>query len=166
VTICTQGMLCLFDHRAHRDAPVLQDQGAVGRDHWAARREHRAAPKPPLLRDKLDSIVVDSWLWLSTQYRHVSLDEFVLMPNHLHGIIIIENVCTGGSGTALSNTKRKTIGSLIGAFKTVSTKRINEIRDTSGAKVWHRNYYDRIIRNDDELQRILEYIGNTSGTIL
>jgi REP element-mobilizing transposase RayT len=72
--------------------------------------------------------------------------------------LIIENVCTGGSGAALSNTKSKSLGSLIGAFKTISTKHINQMRGTPGAKVWHRNYYERIIRNDDELTRIREYI--------
>ena len=114
----------------------------------------RAVREPPVLRD----VVVDSWLWLATRYSYVSLNEYVLMPNHLHGILIIENICTGGSRAALSNTKSKSLGSLIGAFKTVSTKHINEIRGTPGAKVWQRNYYERIIRNDDELNHIRKYI--------
>jgi REP element-mobilizing transposase RayT len=69
-----------------------------------------------------------------------------------------KNVCTGGSGTALSNTKSKSLGSLVGAFKTVSTKHINKVQNTPDAKVWQRNYYDRIIRNIEELTRIREYI--------
>jgi hypothetical protein len=76
----------------------------------------------------------------------------------LHGILIIENVCTGGSGAALSNTKPKSLGSLIGAFKTVSTKHINKMWGIPGAKLWQRNYYERIIRNEEELTRIREYI--------
>jgi REP element-mobilizing transposase RayT len=47
---------------------------------------------------------------------------------------------------------------LIGAFKTVSTKHINELRHTPGERVWQRNYYEHIIRNEDELERIREYI--------
>jgi REP element-mobilizing transposase RayT len=106
----------------------------------------------------LHNIVVESWLWLATRYSYVSLDEFVLMPNHLHGILIIRNVCTGGSRTALSNTKSKSLGSLVGAFKTVSTKHINQIRGTPGAKVWQRNYYEHIIRNENELEEVRKYI--------
>jgi len=56
--------------------------------------------------------------------------------------------------------KRKPIGRLVGAFKTVSTKRINHLRNTSRVKIWQRNYYEHIIRNDDELNRIREYIAN------
>jgi hypothetical protein len=48
----------------------------------------------------------------------------------LHGILTIENVCTGGSRAALSNTKSKSLGSLIGAFKTVSTKHLNKMHGT------------------------------------
>jgi putative transposase len=55
-------------------------------------------------------------------------------------------------------TTRKSLGRLIGAFKTVSTKRINLIRDTSGSVVWQRNYYEHIIRNDKSLHYIRHYI--------
>jgi putative transposase len=47
---------------------------------------------------------------------------------------------------------------LIGAFKTVSTKRINELRGTPGAPVWQRNFFERIIRDDNTLNRIRQYI--------
>jgi REP element-mobilizing transposase RayT len=73
-------------------------------------------------------IVAESWRWLAMQYDYVELDEWVIMPNHLHGIIVItDNGSRGGSRTA-PTVKRKPIGRLIGAFKTVSTKRINEHR--------------------------------------
>jgi len=119
----------------------------------------------------------------------------VVMPNHLHGIIIItetDNGCptdgggvgggsrtaptvigaTGGGGgvgggsrtarTVIASTapmvKRKPLGRLIGAFKTVSTKRINEYRGTPGVVVWQRNYYEHIIRDECSLNRIRAYI--------
>ena len=93
----------------------------------------------------------------------------MIMPNHLHGIIVIADVVKGGSrpgfaalcpGTTAPTEKRKPIGRLVGAFKTVSTKRINHPRNTPGLKIWQRNYYEHIIRNDDELNRIREYIAN------
>jgi REP element-mobilizing transposase RayT len=54
--------------------------------------------------------------------------------------------------------KRKPLGRLIAAFKTVSAKRINEMRNTPGALVWQRNYYEHMIRNDGELNKIRGYI--------
>ena len=139
--------------------------------------------------------VAETWLWLGTQYGYVELDEWVVMPNHLHGIIIITGTgdgrpadgggvgggsrtaptvigATGGGGgvgggsrtapTVIASTapmvKRKPLGRLIGAFKTVSTKRINEYRGTPGVVVWQRNYYEHIIRDERSLNRIREYI--------
>ena len=90
------------------------------------------------------------------------MDEWVVMPNHLHGIIVIvDAACRGGSRTAPTNLARhKPLGRLIGAFKTVSTKRINAIRDTPNLPVWQRNYYEHIIRDDEELNRIRQYIAD------
>ncbi|HEY4683518.1 MAG TPA: transposase [Candidatus Acidoferrales bacterium] len=118
------------------------------------------------------------WQWLARRYPNVDLDEWIVMPNHLHGIIVITDEgrrggsarggsrtapttaeCRGGSRTAPTTAiKRKPLGRLIGAFKTISTQRINEIRNVRGARVWQRNYYEHIVRNEDELNKIREYI--------
>jgi REP element-mobilizing transposase RayT len=130
--------------------------------------------------NELGKIVAESWQWLERQYEYVVLDEWVVMPNHLHGIVVITDcrggsrTCgmgrgdlhTGGTGRGGSRTaptgsdqpKRKPLGRLIGAFKTVSTKQVNEIHNTPGAKLWQRNYYEHIIRNENELNRIRAYI--------
>ena len=114
-------------------------------------------------------MVAESWEWLATRYDYVELDRWTIMPNHMHGIIVITDVFKGGSrpgfaalcrGTTAPTEKRKPIGRLVGALKTVSTKRINHLRNTPGVKIWQRNYYEHIIRNDDELYRIREYIAN------
>ena len=131
VTICTHNRECVFGEITDRQM-VLNDAGRM---------------------------VADSWEWLAEQYDHLSLDECVVMPNHLHGIIVIIDGCRGGSRTAPTG-KRKSLGRLIGAFKTVSTKQINQIRKTPGMKLWQRNYYEHIIRNENELKRIREYIAN------
>ncbi len=108
-------------------------------------------------------IAADSWQWLSEQYKYVELDEWGVMPNHMHGIIVIVDG-RGGSRTAPTDpthtTDRKPLGRLIGAFKTVSTKHINEMRGMPGVPVWQRNYYEHVVRNDDELNRIRAYIVN------
>jgi REP element-mobilizing transposase RayT len=81
------------------------------------------------------------------------------MPNHLHGIIIINDRRRGGSRTAPTAVGLpKPLGRLVGAFKTVSTKRINEMRGTPGVPVWQRNYYEHIIRNEVELAHVRQYI--------
>ena len=128
VTICTRNRQCLFGDIADGKM-VLNDVGQM---------------------------VCKAWEWLATQYDYVELYEWVIMPNHMHGIIVIADG-RGGSRTAPTGN-RKPVGRLVGAFKTVSTKRINRLHGTPGAKLWQRNYYERIIRNDAELNRIREYI--------
>ncbi len=132
VTICVQNRECLFGD-VRRGKMVLNELG---------------------------EIVAESWQWLERQYEHVEMDEWVVMPNHLHGIMVIKD-CRGGSRTAPTGSdqpKRKPLGRLIGAFKTVSTKRVNEIQNTPGAKLWQRNYYEHIIRSEEDLKRIRTYL--------
>ena len=119
--------------------------------------------------DPAGLIAGECWEWLAARYDHVELDQWVVMPNHLHGIIALtdrmgtrvtgESACRGGSRTApTGDAKRKPLGRLIGAFKTVSTKRINELRGTPGAPVWQRDFFEHIIRDDNALNRIRQYI--------
>ena len=112
-------------------------------------------------------IAADSWAWLSAQYSYVSIDEYVVMPNHLHGVAAITDARLhkgrGGSRTA-PTVKRKTLGRLVGAFKTVSTKKINQLRRTPGQPVWQRNYYEHVVRDDDEMNRVREYILGNPAT--
>jgi putative transposase len=91
-------------------------------------------------------IIQQTWFDLPNHNDGIILDEFVVMPDHVHGIIqIIEN-----NIVLLSEIVRQ--------FKTFSARRINESRRLSGIPVWQRNYYEHIIRNDDELFRIRKYI--------
>jgi len=103
-------------------------------------------------------VIAETWHWLSEQYPYVELDTWVVMPNHFHGILFLLDDRRGGSRTAPTN--RKPLGRLIGAFKTVSTKRINIIRGTPGQPVWQRNYYEHVIRNEIDMEEIREYIQN------
>ena len=110
-------------------------------------------------------LAAEAWSWLSQRYRYVELDALGVMPNHLHGILAITDADAPNrrgesriAPTPNAPLGRKTLGSLIGAFKTVSAKHINALRDTCGAHVWQRGYYDRVVRNGRELQAIREYI--------
>jgi len=116
-----------------------------------------------VLLDSLGRVVADSWMWLARQYSYVEPDEWVVMPNHLHGIIVINSNDAGGSRTAptrLLSERRKPLGRLVGAFKTVSTKQVNQIRAAPGMLLWQRNYYEHVIRDEDELNRVRLYIQN------
>ena len=86
----------------------------------------------------------------------VWLDEWVVMPNHVHGIIHLE-IATEIEQKKLP-PKSGTAGILIGTYKAAVSKRINYLAQNYGASIWQRGFYDRIIRNQQELQAIRHYI--------
>lgn len=112
------------------------------------------------------SIVQDSWLDLPNHYFHTELDAFVIMPNHVHGIIVLNAArdLKGGVGlrptpTLASTSKHHhSLSEIVRAFKSFSTHRINELRDSPGGAVWQRNYYERIIRSEKMLNDARLYI--------
>ena len=82
------------------------------------------------------------------------------MPNHIHGIIVITDAparATGRSPLQSGPTKRS-LGAFVGGFKSAITKRIGELRGLPRTPVWQRNYYEHVIRNEESLHRIREYI--------
>ena len=99
------------------------------------------------------TLVDFTWHDLPNHNQNICLDMFVIMPNHVHGIIVIEN---GRAGLEPAPT----LSEIIRQFKTFSSKRINQCRDSPGCPVWQRNYYERVIRNEQELVRAREYIVN------
>jgi putative transposase len=108
--------------------------------------------------EELRSVVEDALRWLATRYGYVRLNEYAVMPNHLHAVLWIERTYITGRNSSKGTTSRKTLGSLIGAFKTVSTQEINRHRNTPHQKIWQLNYHERVVRSDEELNRIREYI--------
>ena len=97
----------------------------------------------------------------------VDLDAFVVMPNHVHGIIVLTAGCRGTLQRAPTHTVGQfgkptsdSVPTIVRLFKSATTCRINEMRGTPGAPVWQRNYYEHIIRDDAALQRIREYVAS------
>jgi len=103
--------------------------------------------------NRIGIIVEQQWQWLSNQYTYIELDEYVIMPNHFHGIIILEF-----EPYLSKNVQIKSISGLIGAFKARSSKFAHEEGFYNFR--WQRSFYDRIIRNERELKNIREYILN------
>ena len=168
ITICTADRECLFGEVVNRNMQ-LNPMGQIARQCWLAIPDH---------------------------FPNTALDEFIIMPNHVHGIIWIvesQNDDSVGAtdvivGATQSNVgtrhemvgatyasplrkntpnanpnpprgpKRHSMGAIVGSYKSAVTKRINERRNTPGATVWQRNYYEHVIRNDESLNRIRQYI--------
>ena len=142
VTICTHNREPLFGHVVNGEM-VLNAWGRIVWEEW-----FRTAQLRP--------------------YEELFEDEFVVMPNHVHGIIWIvgdNNVgaqrrCapTKPGGVTPNNVAPGSLGAIVRAFKSAVTKRINALRGTPGARVWQRNYYEHIIRNERALNAIRRYI--------
>lgn len=134
-------------------------------------------------------IVRDVWNETLHHFPNLDLDAYTIMPNHFHGIIIVgarsprpnmgssrpDASNLSGMVDTLSNNDQNqrgrenrapTIGAIVAYFKYQSTKRINAIRNAGFQKLWQRNYYDHVIRDDDDLNRILEYIDNNPANWL
>jgi len=149
VTVCTQERQCLFGEISAGKIR-LSDQGRM---------------------------LHDAWDELPTRFPFIELDQFVVMPNHVHGIIVLTNSTSGRStadGSSQGDHKDRpdgtgTLGRVVQAFKSTTTHEyILGVRQHGWlpfpGKLWQRNYYERVIRNEEELQRVREYISNNPLT--
>ena len=142
--------------------------------------------KGKLQESEISKICRSCWLDLPKHYNNCILDEFIIMPDHVHGIIFLKNDNPVGAGfkpapfkpapgfrhqhdyraglkpapTGDTILKPYSISEIIRGFKTFTAKMINEHDNTLGRKFWQTRFYDHIIRNDDELIRIRKYIVN------
>lgn len=149
VTMCAHGRECLFGDIAN-GVVRLNDCGRIAAAGWNALPRH---------------------------FAHATLDAFVIMPNHLHGLVLLSAQGKGetfagrpsdraGAGAANASPQRPngtqpgSLGAILQNFKSISTRKINTLRATPGAPVWQRNYYERIVRDDRALNAIRHYIAN------
>lgn len=115
----------------------------------------------------IGSKIIECWNNISVLYENIETDEFCLMPNHIHGIIIINN-----KSEEVSIKVEKKYGfefdhgnislqGIIRGFKSVTTRHHNKIVNmTEKNTLWQKSYYEHIIRNETELHKIREYIVN------
>lgn len=120
------------------------------REPWFGHIEQRC-----MVMNRYGQIIKDSWRELAKRNRHVGLDEFMVMPDHFHGLISIKPNLNDDYRAA-----DKPIGRLVAAFKTVSCKRIRTLSGNPQARIWQRNYWERIVRTGQELDNIRHYIRN------
>jgi len=103
-------------------------------------------------------IVNQCWYDLPRQYPNCLLDSFVIMPNHVHGIIVIDNENAVGNGFKPFPTHG--LSEIIRGFKTFSSRRINEKILGNIRFCWQKSFYDHIVRSEKSLGLIREYIQN------
>ncbi len=139
VTICTEGRNALF-------GTLVQDG------------------EPSVALNEAGLAVRRFWMEIPRHFPLVLLDEFLVMPDHLHGILLL-----GGEGDSLGRSRgandysplqdgtTRTVGSVIRGFKIGVTKWFNENGSTAD-KVWQRSFYEHVIRNEQELQATRQYI--------
>jgi REP element-mobilizing transposase RayT len=132
VTICTHNRECLFGEVNAQGEMMINDLGRL---------------------------VERCWNNIPSHFPNIALDTFVVMPNHVHGIIVINTGATHASPLQRrSGPLQHSIGAMVGSFKSAATRHINQHRQISCTPVWQRNYYEHIIRNEESLNRIRQYI--------
>ncbi|MBW2185548.1 MAG: transposase [Deltaproteobacteria bacterium] len=140
ITICTDNKECLF--------------GEIVNGH--------------MMMNNLGKIVADEWIKTGTKRDNINLDDWVVMPNHFHGIVIIDNDMeqypSVGAQRAVPLSGRfgclvaGSLSTIIRSFKSAVTKQTNIIRQTPKLPLWQRNYWDHVVRDEADLNRIREYI--------
>jgi REP element-mobilizing transposase RayT len=126
--------------------------------------------------NELGNIAADCWYSLRRHFPHISLAEWVIMPNHMHGIVIIgrgeafakdilvaAGISVNDPPLRPNGTKPGSVGAIVQNYKSITTRKINKQRSTAGVSVWQRNYWEHIIRNEQAYQRIANYIINNPG---
>jgi putative transposase len=163
VTSCVQNRICCFGEIVRTGC----DGVGTGRD----------LSLPKMVLNEFGKIAEKQWYWLAEQYPYITSHAFVVMPNHIHGIVEIDryrniedvygtgrnNVGTGrnnvGTGRDLSlRMKIKSLSELMGAYKTSVSKQIHLLGLLNFA--WQRSFYDHIIRNGCSFNLICDYIRN------
>lgn len=132
ITICTKNRENLFG-KSDNDSIVLNEYGAIVHDRWKGIPAHF-----PLVR----------------------ADDFVVMPDHIHGILVIEESSNLPRQEKFGKPVAGSIPTIVRSFKSAVTRQINILRGTPGCVVWQRNYFEKIIYDDASLSSIREYIRN------
>jgi putative transposase len=136
ITICTHNHKCLFG-KIIGGKMILNDPGEITRH---------------------------CWLGMTNHFSMVVLDEYIIMPNHMHGIIILNDNTVARHAVPLRHFEqfgkptRQSIPTIIRSFKSAATKHINETHKIPGLPVWQSNYFEHIIRHESELLKTREYI--------
>ena len=135
ITVCTHNNECLFGE-------IINDKAQL---------------------NQYGRIVVEEWLKTKQVREFVELDTYIVMPDHFHGIIVIKDTGTARRAPTTERFGRPVEGSIstmVRSFKSAVTKHINILRCTPDKAVWQRGFYDHVIRHNEEINLVREYILN------
>jgi putative transposase len=113
---------------------------------------------------RVGEIVEEEWLRTGEMRSGVWLDAYVIMPDHFHGIIGLDPVAVCRGFESRAHTVRPywlretLLGRVVAGFKSVCTRRYRDVLGNPAAALWQRGYYERVVRGNQELQRIRRYI--------
>ena len=116
--------------------------------------------------NEFGSIAEAAWRDIPNHFRGVQLDAGVVMPNHIHVILILAApdrrgaACRAPTPIAFGPPKPESLATIVRSFKSAVTRQSNRIRGTPGAAIWQRNYYEHIVRNEQDLRTIRDYIAD------
>ncbi|MEQ8962964.1 MAG: transposase [Coleofasciculus sp. C2-GNP5-27] len=123
--------------------------------------------------NQIGKIVAQEWINSGQIRPSLQLEQWVIMPNHVHGIVIITDTNTVGAHryaplptpqnrpskqSVIPPRKPRSLSSFVAGFKSAVTIKINTIRQTSNPPIWQRNYYESILREQDSLNTVRQYI--------
>lgn len=109
--------------------------------------------------NSLGQIAADEWIRSSHPYRGLELDQWLIRPSHLEGIVSIREPLSS-RGSIMTNQKPRLLSSFVASYKAAAAKRINLLRNAPGGLVWQRNYHERLIPDETVLQRIRQFLLN------
>jgi putative transposase len=130
ITICVRGKRCVF--------------GNIDGEGWHPTQRGLIATR--------------CWQEIPSHRPYVRLDEFVVMPNHVHGVFWIERGRATQVSPLPSSPWSGSVGAIVGAYKAAVSRTINKRRPAAGNGLWQSNYYEHIIRTDEALHQIRHYI--------
>ena len=125
--------------------------------------------KEEMIFNDFSKIADECWRAIPKHFPYVELGAYVIMPNHVHGIIVIRELDDRGAALLRPydvnstnenshkiNIKPGSLGAIVRSFKSAVSYRINKEHDATG--IWQRNYYEHIIRDETDLQNKTDYI--------
>jgi putative transposase len=132
-----------------------------------------------VLMNATKRLVKSVWLQTATVRPDKELDAHVVMPNHFHGFFFIHespgvagatrrvapmknHFVAAGKTRRPTGPKPRSLGAVMAQFKSSVTKRLNDTRQYRGVSMWQRNYYEHVIRDEESLNRIREYIATNA----
>ena len=108
--------------------------------------------------NELGRLVAEEWQSTAAVRPSVEVDLYVVMPNHVHGLLLFYSDKSEKTPERTRRMRANSLGSIFAQFRSKVTKRSRNLANPQRTRIWKRNYYDHIVRNEQSLERIRNYI--------